>query len=401
MNSIIHPRFGRLLLPGLLWWLIAGPSAVQGQDPVFTQYFATKLYLNPAFAGYEPGTVFSSGLRSQWHQVANGEGRYLTNHAEISQELPGFMSGFGLTYTDNSEGEGIYRPMGANTGLFRWQRYTMSYAWHSWACDMDERKLGFSLGFSGGYNRYVLNWERFRFGDQLDPIYGVVRGTGVDIPDGGVSGTSFFDLSAGGIGHFIQNPHRMYRLGLALHHINLQNNSVAGRDERLPTRITIHGSGILHSYREGALQTQWQWNPGFRVDLQGASARQGWPRDSVTGRPFLHGIFSLGGAVKTPGLTRLTAGLWYQGNMPLAAARRYRDGIHSMVLYGGLEFIQEARSGYSGSFYELGFSWDHNFGGARSLGDIFELTLSVGLPGSSPFGLGCGSCTLRRVLNRF
>lgn len=374
---------------------------MMAQDPVFSQFFSQKLYLNPAFTGYEPGLVVNSGFRDQWRAVANGEARYLTNHIEISQELPGYMSGIGISYTDNSEGEGAYRPFGGNDGLLRWQRYTLSYAWHSWACNIDDSKIGLALGFSGAYNRTTLNWQNLIFGDQLDPIYGVVRGTGVAVPDGDISAGDFFDLSAGGIVHFIQNPHRMYRLGFAAQHIALQNNSVTQRDEGLPMRFSIHGAGILHKYREGAIQTQWQLTPAVRIDLQRASSLRGWDRDSITDKPFYHSVISLGSAIKTPGLKRMIFGVWYQGNFPLLAFQNYREGIHSAILYGGVELIDEAKSGYSGSTYKLGFSWDHNFGGARSLGDIFELSLSMSLPGFSLPGADCGSCMLRHVMNRF
>lgn len=371
----------------------------QAQDPVFTQFYAQKLYLNPAFAGYEPGLVVNTGFRSQWHQVANGDAQYLTNHIEVSQEFPAYQVGLGFSYTDNSEGEGIYRPTAPNTGLLRWQRYNFSFAWHDWACEIDDRRFGMALGFSGAYNRNVLNWERFRFGDQLDPIYGVVRPTALPIPDTDVSQNEFFDLSAGAIFHYIPNPFRSYRMGVAFHHIMLQNNSVTNRDNRLPMRISLHGSGVMFRYKEGSLQDQWQFSPGFRLDLQRASSLVGRP-DSAA-RPFMHAVITAGGIVKTPGLTRLNAGIWYQGNMPLTALPRYRGGIHSVVLYGGLEWIVEARSGYAGQLYKLGFSWDHNFGGARSLGDVFELAFTASLPGVSFFGADCGSCMLRHVMRRF
>lgn len=390
----------------LLLCLLASVGTLRAQDPVFTQYFTQKLYLNPAFAGYEPGTVVNSGFRNQWRSVASREARYLTNHVELSQEMPGLTSskgsgmGLGLSYTDNAEGEGAYRATTANVGLLRWQRASLSIAWHNWACNIDQSKVGLSLGFSGSYNRYVMDWQRFVFGDQLDPIYGVVRGTNVPLPDGGISGTSFFDASAGFVTHYRPSLHQTFRLGMAVHHIILQNNSGNGFDERLPMRISLHASGILHDAGKGQIKTQWQFNPLVRAEFQRASAAVA---DTSAGRPgpFWHALFAAGCVAKSPGLTRVAGGLWYQGNAPLAVAPAYRGGIHALVFYGGLEQLTESSSGDAGFFYELGFSWEHNFGGARSLGDLFELTLSVGIPNSNLFGFGCSSCMLRHVLNRF
>ena len=381
------------------------PLASRAQDPVFSQYFNQKLYLNPAFTGYEPGLVFSSGFRNQWRSVANGQGRYLTNHVELSQELASATSGnsgvgIGISYTDNAEGEGLYNALGSNTGLLRWQRSTVSFGWHNWACNIDDSPIGISLGFEGAHNRYVMDWQNFTFGDQLDPIYGTVRNTNVPIPDGGISGTTFYDVSAGGIIHFNQDRHRLYRLGFAAHHIVLQNNSPNGFDDRLPMRFTLHGTGILHRYDKGAIQNLWQFNPTFRVDLQqaasGISARQ---NGQVS--PFWHALFSTGFAVKTPGLTRLTAGAWYQGSTPLNVSPAYRQGIHSVQFYGALEQIQQPRSGYAGFTYELGFSWNHNLGAARSLGDIFEFSLTINLPSTAALGFGCQNCMIRHVINQF
>lgn len=49
--------------------LLCFASAVNAQQPVFSQYYATGLYLNPALAGMESDMIFQFNYRSQWNDA--------------------------------------------------------------------------------------------------------------------------------------------------------------------------------------------------------------------------------------------------------------------------------------------------------------------------------------------
>ncbi len=389
-------------------------SGLQAQDPIFSQFFSQKLYLNPAFAGYEPGTVLSTATRKQWGNLASNQltpngASFITNHAELSLDMPGFRSGFGLALTDNAEGEGKYNLVGANTGLLRWQRATFSYAFHSWDCGSYQSPgneiFSFAVGGSASYNRFVLDWQNLVFGDQLDPIYGLVRGSGVQLPTEGISSIEDWDFSMGTVLQWNIYPKYLTRLGFAAHHISLPNNSVNGNDERLPMRFTVHGSSIIQVGHSRSPNERAQVIPNARIELQRTSAA--WDRDLLNGeKGKFHRDLSVGVMFKSPSAehTRLSAGAWYNGNFRWGNSPSDPNFImqdHTAVFYGGIEKMVLNAMGNVISSWEVGLSYDWNLGGIRSVGNIYELSFSMGLPSVSLPGAACSGCKPHRILNRF
>lgn len=389
-------------------------SQLQAQDPIFSQFFAQKVYLNPALSGYEPGAVLSTATRKQWGSLASNpltpsSASYITNHVELSQDLPGFRSGFGIALTDNSEGEGKYNLIGANSGLLRWQRATFSYAFHSWDCGSYQSPgseiFSFAIGGSASYNRFVLDWQNLVFGDQLDPIYGLVRSSAVQLPVDGISSIEDWDFSMGTVLQWNIYPKYLTRLGVAAHHISLPNNSVSGNDERLPMRFTVHGSSIIQIGHSRSPNERAQLIPNARVELQRTSAA--WDRDLANGeKGRFHRDLSAGLLFKSPATehTRLSAGIWYNGNFrwgdsPVAPNFIMQD--HTAVFYGGVEILALNAMGNVISSWEVGLSYDWNLGGIRSVGNIYEISLSMGLPSVSLPGASCSGCKPHRILNRF
>ncbi|MBK6904987.1 MAG: type IX secretion system membrane protein PorP/SprF [Saprospirales bacterium] len=48
-------------------------SALQAQDPHFSQFFANRVYLNPAYAGLDPGWTVTMNYRNQWFGIPDGD----------------------------------------------------------------------------------------------------------------------------------------------------------------------------------------------------------------------------------------------------------------------------------------------------------------------------------------
>ena len=68
-------------------------SSVDAQDPAFSQFYANKLYLNPAFAGSQEGLTLSTAYRNQWSYVPGGFNTYAVS-ADIQE--PYINSAFGF-----------------------------------------------------------------------------------------------------------------------------------------------------------------------------------------------------------------------------------------------------------------------------------------------------------------
>lgn len=375
----------------VLCLIIAAFGTLRAQDPIFTQYTAYKLYLNPAFTGYEPGLNIDSGFRTQWHKVAESNGEFLSNYFGMSIELPELRSGLGFSYMDNVEGEGDFPLFNRNqrTGGLRYQRVALSYAWRSWLCEAVSN-WDFSLGFSGAVNYYSQDWSTFVFSDQLDPIRGNVRPTQLSYPTGNQQNSYFYDFSAGGLIHW-RTKYRMLRMGAAFHHIAPQDVNPSGWDSSLPMRYTFHVTGffedIFGSTRRGDLQLI----PVFKIDLQ-RSAREP--------KAFTHSSLQTGAAIKNLGLHRVHIGLFFQSNHYLNL-RNTNQHIKSIVAQTGYEFVRTKTNKNAVFIWEVTGSWTHDIGKVTGLGDVFELSLNFSFPTVSLFGAGCSNCKLKKLMQRF
>ena len=81
------------------------------------------------------------------------------------------------------------------------------------------------------FNKY-LDWDKWTFGDMIDPRRGFIYQTG-DVPRGG--SRYFFDASAGFVGYS-----KHFFFGGAVHHLNRPDETMIIGSSRLPMRFTGH-----------------------------------------------------------------------------------------------------------------------------------------------------------------
>ena len=67
---------------------------IHAQDPSFSQFYANRIYLNPAFAGIESGISFSGITRTQWANVDSG---FQTHIASVEFQQPFLRSGLSMS----------------------------------------------------------------------------------------------------------------------------------------------------------------------------------------------------------------------------------------------------------------------------------------------------------------
>lgn len=203
----------RKLLFGLI--LLIGVGSSHAQDPIFTQFYANPLYLNPALAGTNICPRYQMNHRNQWPSLS---GNFVTNSFSYDQYFEAINGGFGILAMHDMQGQGTIQEVNLSA----------IYSYHLKV----NRK--FTLLFAGQamYGQKFLDWDKLTFGDMIDPRRGFIYQTG-DVRRGGSRG--YFDVSAG-IGGFTKN----FYFGGAVHHLNRPNVSMIIGDSPLPMRFTGH-----------------------------------------------------------------------------------------------------------------------------------------------------------------
>lgn len=190
------------------------------QDPEFTQFYANKLYLNPAFAGSNKCPRVVMNYRNQWPALT---GNFVSIAATYDQHVDAISGGLGLMVVRDQAGQNTINST----------RISAIYAY-----DLPLTK-SFSVRFGGEatFFQKSLDWNKLTFGDMIDPRRGFVLPTN-DTPRGGtVSGV---DFSAGLIGYSDR-----FFFGFAAHHLTTPQESLIGGESKLPMKFTGHAGANI------------------------------------------------------------------------------------------------------------------------------------------------------------
>jgi len=208
------------------------------QDPSFSQFYASRIYLNPAFTGIENGISFSGASRMQWVNVDEGFKTYI---ASVEIQEPYLRSGFGLSLFHNTEGL-----MQLNTN-----GVSLSYAYH---IPLDKHNI--HIGFQGHWVQKSVDWNKITFSDQLDPVFGDINPTtAVPLLDR----ISYTDFDFGILWRFQKNMKigkllsrdTRTSIGLSIHHLpylfikNAGNESFQNLDTQTSPRLTLHAGTVI------------------------------------------------------------------------------------------------------------------------------------------------------------
>ncbi len=192
-----------------------------GQDPLFSQFYAVPLQLNPAFVGSSHAPRAGMAYRHQWTGFNNA---YRTYAAFYEQTLERLNSGIGLQVEGDDAGNGILRTLRASA-LF------------SYRLQLSEQ-LAVKIGVEVGMHQTALAWDKLIFPDQLDPIQGPVITTSELRPD--QLGKSLLDLSSG-----LLLVGRYFWAGIGLKHLNTPDQGLFFINDNLsrglPMRYTFNG----------------------------------------------------------------------------------------------------------------------------------------------------------------
>lgn len=271
--------------------------ALQAQDPVFSQFFAAPLQLNPAFAGVTVAPRFTLNYRNQYPGWPNA---YTTFAASFEQEIASLNSGFGLQLMSDSAGDGLY---------------TTNYISGIYGYKVKLTNNTFvRIGLEAGMYQARLDWDRLLFGDQIDPIEG---------PSGPEDNPllseetrpeflnkTVFDASAGLLFY-----NQDFYAGVSLKHLNrpfenfwkVNDNLYAGR----PLRLTIHAGGEFDLGGRNKRGNGTFISPSVMFVKQGDT-----------------GQVNVGSYI---GSGRIFAGGWFRHNFTLADATIFMVGVREGV----------------------------------------------------------------------
>ena len=295
----------------------------KGQDPQFSQFYATPTYMSPAFAGTSLQSRFGMAYRNQWPSIP---GAFVTYNFAFDHYMKNLNSGIGILATHDKAGSG---------GL----RYTSVSAQYAYEIEL-KRKTFIRPALQVGYVSHAVDYTKLVFGDQL--LNGSETGS-LDAYQG--QGISYMDAAAG-ILYFTPN----YWLGASVHHLNEPNQSLLFAEANLPRKLSVHG-GYRHRIKTALIKEKGQ----FIVAAFNYRAQDKFDQ------------LDLGAYYE---MEPFSVGLWYRG-LPLIKSYEPTYGNNDAVAISFGYEVNDLRIGYS---YDLTISkLVSNTGGAHELTLVYEI----------------------------
>ncbi|QSE97748.1 PorP/SprF family type IX secretion system membrane protein [Fulvivirga lutea] len=220
-------------------------SNVQGQDAVFSQFFNSTLYLNPALAGIEPDVTVSFGHRSQWQNLlfpyTTSQFSAIVPYYKNKHQKPlGHVGALGVSvYSDVAGEDNNFKTTGGNiTGAYN--------------LPLDKQYVHLiSFGLQIGAINKRIDPDNLQWGEQYDAFIGF----DASISPSEVSnlrGRTFIDINAGAFYWWTPLPRENALInsansGLSISHLNNPNESLLDTEsQQLPLLWKYHGGIVFN-----------------------------------------------------------------------------------------------------------------------------------------------------------
>ena len=302
-----------------------GAGALLAQDMVLSQFYASPLLLNPAFAGTSVAPTFALNHRS--HYVGfDGGTPYQSYVASYAQYLAPVQSGIGLSILADDAGDGIIATYAAS-------------AYYSYNVRIN-RENSIRIGLSAGMQQRRLDWDRLRFPDQVNSETGLVGPGGVANPTNEQrpeeTSITFADFGAG-----VLYAGKVAYFGVSLDHLTTPDDRLAsvqqgGFYKGLPMRWSVH-TGAEFVLGNARSRQRTSITPNVMYTHQG-------PADQLNAGAYLK-------------VGSLFGGAWY---------RHAFNNADAAIGVVGVEW----------NMYKFGYSYDYTL---SSLGDVSGGTHEVSL----------------------
>lgn len=216
-------------------------SVLLSQDAVFSQYFASGVYFNPALAATETSLTISGITRVQWKSINssfNTSMLALTVPVKDKFEKHKRLAGATLSYYDDKSSDNILHTQGLNAAF-------------SYGFMFSEKNILF-LGGQVGWFTTRVDTDQFIWGSDLASL---VLPSDFDSQLELLSNSSYIDVSAGFLAvHDLKKKVGTDRseiyFGGAFYHLNRPNQSIVKEDiSNLPLRMN-YNLGAIFPLRE-------------------------------------------------------------------------------------------------------------------------------------------------------
>lgn len=238
------------------------PCLGLAQDPSFSQFYANRIYLNPATTGLESGISLAGVSRMQWTKVDDG---FKTYGLTVEIQEPFIKSGFGLSLFKDEQG--LAQLTTKSIGI----SYAYTIPFHT---------QNIHIGIQGLWVQKSVDYSRLIFSDQLDPVFGVVHGTSYNSI---LDRIHFTDFNIGILWRGVSDlkiGRRVFRdtrssLGLSLAHAPYVSSLAQGNESfqhlntRTAPRLTIHAGSIMPALIFKGVGHKIQLSPNIKFDMQG------------------------------------------------------------------------------------------------------------------------------------
>jgi type IX secretion system PorP/SprF family membrane protein len=200
----------------IILFVIIGIKAF-AQDPQFTQFYASPLYLAPSYAGGIAGQRVAANYRNQWVAIP---GTYQTFSVSYDHNFPSFNSGLGLLFLGDYAGDG-------NLGT------TLAGLMYSYDIN-PHPDFHIRPGIAFYYVQHGIDYTRLIFGDQLtsDPM----PPTSIQPP--GNPAVRDIDVTTS----LLAYSDNVW-LGATWDHMLRPERTFYGDDARTPYKVSIYGGG--------------------------------------------------------------------------------------------------------------------------------------------------------------
>ncbi|KAA9340020.1 type IX secretion system membrane protein PorP/SprF [Adhaeribacter soli] len=305
----------------LMGCFLALGSEVFAQDAHFSQQYATRLLLNPAFAGLTAEASASAAYRNQWPSLS---GAFVTNYLSGDIRLGESKSSVGVQMLLDQSGSAGFTQFGFN-GIYSYRTRI-------------SKNLAVSAGLQAGYGSQKVDFTNLTFGDQFtdDGLQNEVSAETNNFDP-----VRYITLGTGGILYSDQ-----LWLSISANHLN-QPDLGNTTESRLPLKVILNTGYKFYAY------THYSENKFYELSF------------TPTATYIKHGPFSRTDVGLYTLYTPVTVGILYRG-VPVGGTKTEQ----SLVFIGGIQ-LNAFRMAYS---YDLGLS-----GLSASTGGAHEVSLAFHL----------------------
>ncbi len=275
----------------------------QAQDAIFSQFFSSPMYLNPAYAGTENGFRMTTNFRSQPIPDATN---FSTISASVDVFVPSMYGGLGLIVISDHQGE------------MAWNNHIDAiYAVHIRL----SQEWNLNFGAQAGYFRRDIRWGNLDF---LDPNQPPPEEEFVHSPNFGAGMLLFNDW---------------FYAGLATHHMAEPNQSVFS-NHKLPRKITAHMG--MHfappeARRANTVPYEYFFSPNIIYQQQGGIQRINFglyagAEPVMVGAWYRHNLQEPSAVIFLAGIRQGDFTFGYSYDYSLSGSTDIRHGVHEISL---------------------------------------------------------------------